>query len=287
MGAERAAQEIAQRQHGVIDLADLLDAGLSETSVRRRVDSGWLTRIHPGIFCVGEPSDLGKIQAALLACGPASIATAQSAAAMDDLLPHPAAVFVATHRNGARPKGVQVSRPRELPAWYRRHGLRLTTPAETLLALAATATYGETLDATNQAFILRRTNTEQLRAFLDARGGRRGASVLREIVEGPRTRSHLERIFFKLLKDAGLPLPQTNVRVNGHLVDFYWPEHRLVVETDGWAPHGRREQWERDHQRDLDLFSAGIQTLRVTYVQVTRRQLEVVAGLAVRLRDVA
>ncbi len=95
-----------------IVLADLLDAGFSETAVRRRVDSGGLTRVHPGIFSVGEPDDLARIEAALLACGPESMAAAQSAAAMDVLLPSPAAVHVAARRDGPRPKAVTVSLPR-------------------------------------------------------------------------------------------------------------------------------------------------------------------------------
>jgi hypothetical protein len=45
----------------------------------------------------------------------------------------------------------------------------------------------------------------------------------------------------RLLRAAGLPAPQTNVRVGGYEVDFYWPRARLVVELDGWAYHSSRE----------------------------------------------
>jgi very-short-patch-repair endonuclease len=287
MGVEKRAVEIASQRHRIIELADLLSAGLSKDAVRRRVDSGWLTRLHPGVFSIGEPDDLGLIQAGLIACGAQATATAQSAAALDDLLPYPAAVYVAAPRNGPRPKAVEVSRPRELPRWRLRHNMRCARTEDTLLALAATATFGETLDATNEAFIKRRTNTSALTFFLNAKGSRRGASTLRQVVDGPRSRSDLERRFFALLEAARLPLPLTNVIVNGHRVDFFWPDHRLVVETDGWASHGRRQQFEADRRRDLDHVVSGLRSARITFLQLTKESSAVCARLgALLLRDV-
>lgn len=283
MAAESRALEIARQNRGIVLLGELKEVGLDKDAVSRRVESGWLTRHFAGIFSIGELDDLGRIAAALLAAGPEAMAAARSAAAMDELLPYPAAVSLVIPRGGRRPKGVLVSEPRKPPRWIRRHGLKLTMVPETLLALAATATYGETLDATNEAFIRRKTATEQLIHLLDARPGARGAKVLRDIVDGPRTRSHLERVFFKLLRDARLPLPLTNVEVNGHLVDFFWPDHNLVVETDGWASHGRRQQWEQDHDRDLDHFGAGVTSLRITYRQLTQQSHAVTARLGARL----
>ena len=103
---------------------------------------------------------------------------------------------MATGRSAAAPDGL-------LPHWYLRHGLRTTMVPDTLLRLAATATCGETLEAANEAFVHRKTATPQLVSFLAARGSRRGAGVLRDIVEGPRTRSHLERPFLELLRGSG------------------------------------------------------------------------------------
>lgn len=283
MAAESRAVDIARRHRGIIELPELLAVGLDKHAIKRRVDAGWLTRHFEGVYSIGDLDDLGRTDAALRACGPLSMATARSAAAMDDLLPYPAAVSIVIPRGGTRPPGIKVSEPRELPQWTRRHGLRLTTVPETLLSLAATTTYAETLEATEQAFLMNRTNTEHLQALLAARKGARGTLLLGDLVDGPRTRSHLERHFHGLLKDARLPLPETNVIVNGHLVDFWWPAHRLVVETDGWASHGRRRQWERDHARDLDHFGAGVTSLRVTYLQLTRHAYAVIARLGARL----
>ena len=64
------------------------------------------------------------------------------------------------------------------------------------------------------------------------------------------TRSVLEASFCDLVHRASLQCPQLNVLLRGerytHEVDAYWPEHRLVVELDGFAFHRTR----RDHERD-------------------------------------
>jgi very-short-patch-repair endonuclease len=45
-------------------------------------------------------------------------------------------------------------------------------------------------------------------------------------------------------------LPECNVKVLGHRADYWWPEARLVVETDGWAAHGTRVRFETDREHD-------------------------------------
>ena len=185
------------------------------------------------------------------------MAADRTAAALHELLPYPAAVHVANPRDGPRPKAIEISRAARDAGLDAPRGPQIATVPETLLALA-TKDRSLAQEATDHAFIARRTSRPALTLFLDAKRGHRGVRTLREILDGPHTRSHAERTFYKLLHQARLPLPDTNVRVNGHLVDFYWPEHGLVVETDGWASHGRRSQWERDHDRDLDHFAAGV-----------------------------
>ncbi len=45
-------------------------------------------------------------------------------------------------------------------------------------------------------------------------------------------------------------MPLTGRRVNGFKVDFWWPELRLVVETDGLRYHRTAAQQTRDRLRD-------------------------------------
>lgn len=280
--AEKHVVRVARGQRGVITYRQLRAAGLSDRQIAHRVATGWLVRLHEGVYAVGTVGAIGLIQGALFAGGPESMADDESSAALHEFLPYPAAVYIATPRNGARPKGVITRQPRTAPAWILRHGLRTATVPETLLQLAARDP-GLALQATDQAFIDRRTDAAALTRFLNSRKGRRGVANLRRIVDGPHTRSQIERIFWRLLEEARLPLPLVNVWVNGHLVDFYWPAHGLIVETDGWGSHGRRAQWERDRRRDLDHFASGIAVLRVTARQLEYEPLAVVVALTRRL----
>jgi hypothetical protein len=58
------------------------------------------------------------------------------------------------------------------------------------------------------------------------------------------TRSELERALLPALKQARLPAPIVGHELLGYTVDFFWPDHGLVVETDGWGTHGHRRAFE-------------------------------------------
>jgi very-short-patch-repair endonuclease len=101
--------------------------------------------------------------------------------------------------------------------------------------------------------------------------------VLRD--EGPqRTRSEAERKLLKIIRDAGLPRPETNTRVAGYEVDFLWRDERLVVELDGWQFHGHRLAFERDREKQQALVAAGLRVSRVTW-----RQLDAPLAVAAQL----
>jgi very-short-patch-repair endonuclease len=43
--------------------------------------------------------------------------------------------------------------------------------------------------------------------------------------------------FLALVRKAELALPETNIRLGRHEVDFLWREQRLIVEVDGFHFH--------------------------------------------------
>ncbi len=109
-----------------------------------------------------------------------------------------------------------------------------------------------------------------LHRVIEEGNGRKGLRRLRRVAlrVDPRAAdavSPLEVDFFSLCQQAELPLPQVNVLVEGHLVDFYWPAARLIVETDGYAYHNDRVAFERDHEVSIALTAAGYKVLRATY----------------------
>jgi very-short-patch-repair endonuclease len=159
-----------------------------------------------------------------------------------------------------------------------RHGLRLTSPAQTLADLPP----GELERAYNEALVLRLVTHREVRVLAQR------SPALRAVVEDSpgMTRSRMERELLALVRSAGLPAPETNVRVQGYEVDMYWPAHRLVVEFDGWNTHSSRTRFESDRLKDAALQLAGERVIRVTGRQVERRPHELVARLAVAISTI-
>jgi predicted transcriptional regulator of viral defense system len=52
--ADAKVARIAARQHGVVTVAELAQAGLSAPAISRRVAAGRLHRIHRGVYAVGH-----------------------------------------------------------------------------------------------------------------------------------------------------------------------------------------------------------------------------------------
>lgn len=63
------------------------------------------------------------------------------------------------------------------------------------------------------------------------------------------TRSGLEKRFLELVIEAELPQPHTNYVEHGFELDFYWREHRFVVELDVFETHGTRAAFEREPEK--------------------------------------
>lgn len=113
-------------------------------------------------------------------------------------------------------------------------------------------------------------NWPSFHAVLDRPGGRKGIGRLRRVAKevDPRaadTRSPTEVDFLALCRKARMRPPQVNVLVEGRLVDFLWPEVRLIVEADSYGYHRDRPAFERDHESTIALTAAGYTVLRTTY----------------------
>ena len=268
---------MAARQQGRVSTAQLRWAGLGATSIAHRVRTGRLHRVRRGVYAVGHAgsNELAAAAAALLACGSRAILSHWSAAGVWRLAPltEPFDVLVPRDRR-PRQAGIRVHRPEVFPADVRvRNGLPLTSPERTLRDLAARADPATTDRLVGEALALR----------LVAPAAVRGLTP-----DGPRlTRSEAERRLLALLRRAGLPLPETNVRVAGHEVDALWRAQRLVVEVDGYAAHAGRHAFERDRRRDQDLRAAGYRVERVTWHQLEHEPERVVAVVARALAGVA
>ncbi len=95
-----------------------------------------------------------------------------------------------------------------------------------------------------------------------------------------RTRSDLEGDFLGLCRRHRLPRPEVNVRIGQHLVDFFWRDQRLVVETDSYLYHRGRLAYQEDRERDLELKRLGYEVLRVSERQVNEEAHRVAETVA-------
>ncbi len=191
----------------------------------------------------------------------------------------PSSAATARHRPGIRVHNVRTLE------WTTHRGIRVTTPARTLLDLAATVSADDLARAVEEARVLRLVTDADLRAILDAHPRRAGSAALRREldVEARLTRSEAERRLLDLIRRAQLPLPETNVRVLGHEVDALWRAQRLIVEIDGFDAHGTRAAFERDRARDARLVAAGYRVIRITWRQLHDEPARTIAQLATAL----
>jgi len=213
--------------------------------------------------------------AAVLACGSTALLSHRSAGVLWGLLRRRAPkidIAVPGPVGRSRP-GVRVHRQQGLdPTAHRRvDGIPITSPAWTLIDLASCLNPDQTEAAVNEADRLDLIDPESLRAAIDLSPIRPGLGLLRSILDRQTftlTDSQLERLFLPIARRAGLPPPLTQVKLNGFRVDFYWPQLRLVVETDGLKYHRTFSQQTRDRRRDQAHAAAGLTTLRFSNAQV-------------------
>jgi very-short-patch-repair endonuclease len=292
---EHAIARVAARQGGVIAHGQLRRIGLSPQAIERRIRSGGLQPLHRGVFAVGHrlTGVDGRRWAAVLALGDEAFLSHGSAAdAFGIRVTSSGLIHVTVRGRGGRERrpDIRVHRPRALPAdeVTTLRGLPITTPARTLLDLAAIGLCDRPLEAALDAAERRKlVDFAELHALLARYPRRPGARSLKAQLaryRGPAdTRSKLERLVNELCDDRGLPRPLVNTVIEQRVRDFFWPHCRLVVEADSYRWHRSPSALNDDRERDVELTLAGYRVLRFTYEQVTRRPDYVARALVAAL----
>jgi hypothetical protein len=271
--AEQKAARIGEGQKGLATRQQLLEAGVSATQIRRRLGRGDLIREFPGVYRVGHraPSPETHYLAAVLACGEHAVLLGRAAGYRFGLLHGPPPQPEVATRWRRAIAGIATRRlclDRRDTTVYR--GIPTTTVSRTLVDLAVVLSLDELARACHEAGVRFGTTPAQVSAVLARHPNSPGAGRLKRVLEGEVhvTLSKLERRFLSLLREAGLPLPQTNRPAGGRRVDCHWPKYRLTVELDSYTYHRSRHAWEQDRRREREARLRGDEFRRYTWGDV-------------------
>jgi hypothetical protein len=279
-----AAWRLAQAQHGVLTRADLLGLGFTERGIKHRVASGRLHPIAAGVYAVGRPelSTRGRWMAAVLACGSDAVLSHRSAAGLWGIgYEEPGRIDVSIRRRSTLERtGIKVRSRPKLPerSVVSRFGIPVTHPVQTLIDLATELKPMRLERAVNQADVHDLVDPEALRRSLDGYVGMPGVKTLRTMLDRHTFRlsdSDLEILFRPLARAAAFPPPLSKHWVLGYEVDFFFPDHGLIVETDGLRYHRTPAQQARMVKRDQKHTAAGFRVLRFTHWQIAHAPTEV------------
>jgi very-short-patch-repair endonuclease/predicted transcriptional regulator of viral defense system len=295
--------ELAERQHGVVTLAQLQLLGLGRSGVSRRATAGRLHRVYNGVYAVGRPllAEHGRWMAAVLAYGPQAVLSHRSAAGLLGIRrDNRAKTDVTVPRRSARPRpGIDVHRGSTLQAVdiTTVDGIPCTSVGRTLVDLGDVVDGRAVERAVDQAEVIRLFDGRAVAGALERAGPRRGAGILRAVLadlDEPRlTRRELEERFLALCRAASLSSPAVNAWIaldHGviYQADFLWRAQRLIAETDGRDVHTTAKAFENDRLRDQRLTLAGFTVVRFTWRQVLgepARVAETVGRLLARGRQ--
>jgi uncharacterized protein DUF559 len=265
---DAAIADLARVQHGVVARAQLVALGLGRGAIDHRLAARRLHPLHRGVFAVGHRA-LTR-EGRWMAAEPRIEVTVPR--------PRRARSGVRVHSSALRDDEVT-----------RHRGIPVTTPARTLLDLAAVLTRQQLERAVDRAEVRRLASPTSLDALLTRHATRHGTAHLRAILAAGRigatvTRSRLEDEFIPVLDAHRLPRPQTNasIEVPGYKriePDAMWRDERVIVELDGFDTHGTRGAFEDDRARDAALQAAGWRTMRFTWRQLESEPDAIVARL--------
>ena len=288
--------DLARRQLGVFARFQLLELGITQRVIDRRLATGRWLRLAPGVYGLPGHYDSWsrRLWVVYLAAGRDALVSHHSAAAVYRVRQFPEGVLsvMVPHPQHQRVAGATVHQTRVLRRhhWLNLYGRRTTTLARTLVDLAAIVPYRD-LDLAYEDAILtdHLTHAGMSRCFMELmHDGRRGMVKLGSILDarGPGfvpAASELERMLFETCALVGL----TPVRQYSHpgrqviegCVDGAFVEAKLILEADGRKWHNRVAAQRHDRARDKAAGRVGWQTMRFCHeelIEDPRREAEAI-----------
>jgi very-short-patch-repair endonuclease len=279
-----AALAMAAEQHGVISLDQIRALGSTRAQLRTAVRHGVLIPVSRRVYVVGgAPATVEQEQMAGLLCLGAGAVLSHEAAArlhqFDRCLPDAVEFTVPRHRSGLRtPFVVHTSKRLTALDQVSVAGWPCTSATRTIIDLARTRISTVRLEAAIDTAVRTGASAPVVIAdrLAELRGpGGWGAPRLDHLLVDTGGHTLLERRFLRLMREAGLPRPTTQLvhRVGGRTVartDFCFEDHGLVVEVSGRRGHSSPAERARDAQRRNELQDLGRQVYEFTFEQVMK-----------------
>ncbi|HVF76257.1 MAG TPA: DUF559 domain-containing protein [Acidimicrobiales bacterium] len=281
--------DLAARQHGLFSRSQAADRGATNVVVYRRLQAARWLAVAPGVYSLpGWPDSWHRrLWLAHLDVGLHSVVSHEAAAALHRLTtyaPGPVTVTV-PHGDHERPAPYEVRQSTDLRPHHLTtvDGLPTTTPARTLVDLAARRRPDRLTRALDDAHLTRMCRVEDVLAVYDElkRPGKRGMRLLGRLLaaRGPGyvpPESVLERRLLKVLAAGGLPAPVRQAPLpwrpqQPSRVDLLYPAQRVIIEADGRRWHSRTDQMAADRRRDREAQIHGYGVYRFVWEEITKQ----------------
>ncbi|MCU1641077.1 MAG: hypothetical protein JWN03_1352 [Nocardia sp.] len=241
---------------------DLLNKGVSASTISDRCRRGTYTRVLPGVYSLATPTTLTKCHA-VVAWLPTAILSHRTAAWLHGMLPEP------THVEATIPKGVYRRAPdwlrlyrRELPVEWITDVYDLPTASKALTLLDCMSVLPKpAADALIDNNICRTVSPQDIINLSSST--LRGSSALRKQLREAaiHAASEPERLFARALHQRGLKL-LANHPVGPYRCDFVDEQSHTIIEVDGREFHSTPTAFRQDRRRQNSLLLDGWLVLR-------------------------
>jgi very-short-patch-repair endonuclease len=288
---EDSIRKVAHDQGGYVTYWQLREQlGLTHDAIKHRIARHFLIIEYRGVYAVGRrpTNPIDRAHGALLACGPGAGLSHQSGGSLWGVFRSWRQPLHVSTRLDRRPKGVKTHHRPALTTrdFVIQQGLRVTTPAVTILDLAPTLTGKRLLRIVNEFRLTKRLELVELedllRRFPRHPGARHIRQLLRVSQQEP-TRSGIEDDWPEFAARHGLTGWEMNVLVGRYRVDVLFIPDLLIVELDG-PTHDLTTHRDKDQDAEI-LTRFGTPTLRIPVDQFTAKPAEQAARIHKILAD--
>ena len=285
----KALKKLSAVQFGVFTLDQARDRGVTDDQLHRAIRAGELEHDVRRIYrdAAVPASWEQKLMSAQLWAGPQAAVSHRSAAALLQLWGcEPGHVELTTPAARRPPRGVRLYRGLLSGADTATLGMfRISAATRTLIDLAGVVSDEALEIALDSALRNRLTSVPYLTARLNSVGsqGRKGCGTLSRLlahrVSLGGLESPLETKFLRLVRRAGLPMPEAGFEVGRYRIDFAYPQAKLGIELEGLDYHSGRQALNRDKARRNYFTDLGWVILYFTWDDVTRRPVDALETL--------